>query len=182
MPSTQPTELERIILLENNFNQIINSSDLSKIIKKFEECKSELYYNYIINYLCLYINFDYQYANGSITDIYLLGMDGEIIISYTYDTITLIGNFSTFANYELGLNFKTSSEEQELLNRFETLNTINKSNVNLLQEPIANFLLLSQYLLYYMVSQKYINIKKKQCENNKYYLVGFIYKNIVSQG
>lgn len=185
--TTQNTELERIISLENDFNEITEINDLSKIINNFEINKTVINYNYIIDYINLTVDFNEQYNyNTTATNFYLIDKLGKIILSYTYTydstLFTYSGTFSTYDEYNLGLNFASLSEEQEFLNNFEKLKIIGTCNINLLQEPIVNVILalteVQNYLLYYMVSKKYVNIKKP-CKYNNYYLVGFIFKTII---
>ena len=177
-----PTELERIISLELEFDNITNSNDLNKIIKNFKNEQTDKAYDYIILYLSTVIDLEFQNNNNSITNIYLINELGLMLASY------INGQFSTFVEYQLGLNFATFSEEQEYLNRLTQLQTTGKANVNLLAEPIVNVIAsyfenmsnpTTNNFLYYMVSE--LNKSKKinkNCEYDKYSLVGFVYKYI----
>ena len=165
-----PTEIQRIINIEKSFKEILNNNDLNKIIKYFKMYQNEKNYNkYIINYLSAHIDLTYQYKNGSVTNIYLLDDDYTILAFYVN------GIFSTYDEYIIGINFSTFSEEQELLNNLNVLQTVKKVKINLLTEPIANILLANGSFLYYLVSVQSCN--KKHYPN--YSLVSYVYKTVI---
>jgi len=171
---SNPTEIQRIINIEKSFEEILEKNELNKMIKYFKIHQNEKNYNkYIITYLSTQIDLNYQYKNDSITNIYLLD-DKYAILAYYVN-----GIFSTYDEYLAGIIFSTFSEEQELLNNLNVLQTVKKVNVNLLTEPIANLLLgvfnnIQPNFLYYLVSVQ-SDIKKNY---PNYSLVSFIYKTI----
>ena len=156
MVFTEPdlTEIERIFLIQKQFNEIIYSSDLSKILCYFNKNPSEGRYNKIITYLECNINFNIH-CECNFT-FYFLDEFGKVIVSYSNNGL------STYDEYIAGL-YPTLSEEQTYLNNLQKIMTTNEINENLLDEPIANVIIngtenfldpSGNGLLYYLVGRK----------------------------
>lgn len=162
-----PTELEKIYYLQNQFDKFNEFDQFNKLVKKFNTTSNELYFNGIKSLLSEFINFSVLNDNNKIT-FYLIDSHGKMILS------NINNNFSTYSDYTTNTTyFYNLSEEQGFLNEQFELETNGKIGTNLLETPILNLVInyIDQPLgvLYFLIGQKNI------CPGYK--LIAFVYTN-----
>ncbi len=163
MPPATLTQTEEVYLTQKEFNKIIKSNDFTKLFNKFEKHPTSNNYNLLTTYLSQKISFT-ALTNPSFS-FYLSNDKGKIIVS------NIDNNFSTFTDYTANIDFKDISEKSEFLNNLSTVQKKNQTNINLLEEQVAN-VEIAQIdkeftTLYYTVQ------RRQSCEG--YILTGFLY-------
>lgn len=162
-----PTEIQKVYYLQNEFDQLNKSTIFNKLIHAFNHNPTEKNFNNIITMLNKFIDFEILNNNNKIT-FYLIDENGKMIIS-NIDNV-----YSTFVNYiDNTTYFYNLSEEQGFLNEQFELENDGKIGTNLLETPILNVVIniIDNPLgvLYFLIGQK------NKCQ--KYKLISFIYTN-----